>query len=67
MIQEGNATLLQCFPKDYLAADVDRSLRLHATSSNALFCTYLIGDVIYHKFAHDGVSYMFNGKTLTSW
>ena len=35
-MQEGNATLLYCFPKDYLAVDVNRSKCLHVTSSNAL-------------------------------
>ena len=37
MIQKRNATLLQRFPKAYFAVDVDRSIRLHVTSSNTLF------------------------------
>ena len=60
----GNATLLRCFPKDYLAADVDRSKCLHATSSNALFCTHYVGNVIYHKVSHGGVSDRFNRKNV---
>ena len=54
-------TLLQRFPNDFFAADTDRNKCLHATSSNALFCTHYIGNVIYHKFAHGEVSYRFNG------
>ena len=42
MIQKGNATLLQRLPKGYFAVDVDRSKCLHATSSNALFCTHYV-------------------------
>ena len=43
MLQKGNATLLQRFPKESFAADVDRSKSLHAMSSNALFaCTMLV-------------------------
>ena len=64
MIQNGNATLLQRFPKDYFAADVDRSKCLYATSFNALFCMHYVGNVIYHKFAHGDVSYRFNGKNI---
>ena len=33
MIQKGNETLLQRFPKDYFAADVDRSKCLHESSN----------------------------------
>ena len=64
MIQNRNATLLQRFPKDYFAADVDRSKCLYATSSNALFCTHYVGNVIYHKFSHGDVSYRFSGKNV---
>ena len=64
MIQKGNATLLQRFPKDYFAADIDRSKCLHATSSNALVCTHYVGNVIYHKFAPGDVSYGFNGENF---
>ena len=64
MIQKGNATLLRCFPKDYFAADVDRRKCLHTTSSNALFWTQYIGNMIYHKFSHGDVSYRFNGKNV---
>ena len=35
MIQKGNTSLLQRFPKDDFAADADRSKCLQATSSNA--------------------------------
>ena len=64
MIQDGNATLLQRFPKDHFTADVDRSKCLHATSSNALFCTHYVGNVIYQSFSHDDVSYRFNGENV---
>ena len=66
MIQKENATLLQRFPQDYFAADVDRSKCLHATSSNALFCTRYVGscNVIYHKFSHGDVPYRFNEKNV---
>ena len=40
-------TLLQCFPKNSFAADVMRSKCLHATSSNAPFCTYYVDDLNY--------------------
>ena len=63
-IQKGNATLLSHFPKDYFAADVDRSKYLHATSSKALFCTHYVGNVIYHKFSHDDVYIRFTGENL---
>ena len=43
-IQKGNVTLLRCFLKDYITADVDRSKCIHATSSEVLFCTY-VGNV----------------------
>ena len=66
MIQKGNTTLLQRFPKDYFAADADRSKYLHTTSSNALFCMHYVGNVIYHKFSHDDVSYRFNGKKFNA-
>ena len=62
MIEKGNATLLQRSQKEYFAADVDRSKCLHATSSNALFCTQYVGNMRYHKFSHGDVSYRFNGK-----
>ena len=65
MIQKGNVTLLQRFPKDYFTADVDRSECLYATSSNALFCTHYVGNVIYHKLSHGDVCYRFNGKSVT--
>ena len=64
MIQKGNATLLQCLSKDYLAADVDRSKCLHVTSSNVLFCTHYVGDVIDHSFPHSEVSYRINGENV---
>ena len=64
LIQEGNETLLRHFPKDFFAADIDRSKCLHAMSSNALFCTHYIGNMIYHKFSHDDVSYRFNGENV---
>ena len=66
MIQKGNTTLLQCFPKDYFAADADRSKCLHMTSSNALLWMHYVGNVIYHKFSHDDVSYKFNGKNVNA-
>ena len=64
MIQKGNVTLLQRLPKDYFAADVDRNKYLHVTSSNELFCTHYVGNVICHKISHGDVSYRFNGKTV---
>ena len=62
MIQKGNTTLLQHFLKGYFAAGVDRSKCLHAASSNALCCMHYVGNVIYHKFSHDDVSYRFSGE-----
>ena len=56
--------MLQRFPKDYFAADFDRSKCLHATSSNVLFCMHCIGNVIYHKFSHGDVCYRLNGKNV---
>ena len=64
MMQKGNASVLQRFPKDYFSADVDRSKCLHATSSNMLFCTQHIGIMIYHNFLHGKIVSM--GETLTS-
>ena len=64
MIQKGNATLLRRLPKDYFAADVDRSICLHATSSNAFVRTHYVGNVIYHKFSHSDVSYKVNGEKV---
>ena len=64
MIQKGNTTLLHGFPEDYFAVDADRSKCLHVTSSNALFCTHYIGNVICHKVSHDDFSYRFNGENL---
>ena len=61
---KGNATLMQRFPKDYFAVNVDRSKCLHATTSNALFCTHYVGNVIYHKISLGDVSYRFNGKNV---
>ena len=52
------------FPKDYFAADIDRSKCLHATSSNVLFCMQYVGNVIYHNLLHGDISYMFNGKNV---
>ena len=63
MIQKRYATLLQRLPKDYYAADVDRSKCLHTTLSNALFCMHYFGKVIENKFSH--VSYMINGENVT--
>ena len=62
----GDLTLLHGFPKDYFAAEADRSKCLHATSSNALFCTHYVGNVIYHKFSHDDISYRFNGENVNA-
>ena len=47
MIHKGELTPLQCFPKNYFPGDVDRSKCIHATSSNALFCTHYIDDMNY--------------------
>ena len=47
MIHKGKWILLQCFPKNSLAADVDRSKCLHATSPNAPFCAHYVDDVKY--------------------
>ena len=59
-------TLLQRFPEDYFAADVDSSKCLHYTSSNALFWTHYVGrlNVIYYKFSHGDISYRLNGKNV---
>ena len=64
MIQKGNATFLQRFPKDDFVSDIDRRKFLHATSSNALFRTHYVGKMICHKFSHGDVSYRFNGKNV---
>ena len=64
MKQKGNATLLQRLPMDYFAADVDRSKCLHATSSNEPFCKHYVGNVIYHNFSHDDVSYRVSGENI---
>ena len=66
MIQKGNTTLLHGFPKDYFTTDADRSKCSYATSSNMLFCTHYIGNVIYHKFSHHDVSYRFNGDNINA-
>ena len=29
-----------------------------------LFCTHYVGNMIYHKFSHNDVTYRFNGKTV---
>ena len=63
---ERKCDIVATFSKDYFAADVGRSKCLHATSSNALFCTHYVGNVICHKFAHGDVSYRFNGKNVTN-
>ena len=63
MIQKGNVTLLQHFPKDYFAVDVDRSKCLYM-SLNTLFCTHYVGNMIYHKFSNGDVSYRFNGGSF---
>ena len=39
MIQNGKSTFSQCFPKNSLGADVDRSKRLHAASLDGLGLT----------------------------
>ena len=66
MIQLGKATLLQRFSKDSFAEDVEMSKRLHATSSNALFCTHYVGNVNYRSL----ITVMFPigsiGKTITA-
>ena len=64
MIQKGNAMLLRCFPKDYFAADVNKSKCSHATSSKALFYVHYVGNVIYHKVSHSDVSYRFDGENV---
>ena len=66
MMQKRSTTLLQRFPKEYFAADSDRSKCLHATSSNALFFTHYVGNVIFFKFSHDDISYRFNGKNVNA-
>ena len=66
MIRKGNTTLLHGFPKDYFAVDADRSNCLHATSSNALFYSHFVGNVIYHKFSHDDVCYWFSWKNVNA-
>ena len=48
-----------------MAADVDLSKCLHATSSNAFFCMHYVGNMIYHKFSHDDVCYRFSGENVT--
>ena len=67
MILKGNETLLQHFPKDYLAGDIDRSKCFLVTSSNTLFCKHYVGNVINHKFSHDDIPYRLMGKTLKSY
>ena len=64
MIQKGNVILQQGYPRDYFAADIDRSkcLHVHVTSSNTLLCMHYVGNMIYHKFSHSDVSY---GRTST--
>ena len=52
------------FSKGLIAADIDRSKCLHATSPNALFCTHNVGNVLYHNFSHGDVSYKFSGKNV---
>ena len=64
MIQKGNATFLQRFPKDYFVSDIDRRKFLHETSSSALFRTHYVAKVICHKFSDGDVSYRFNGKNV---
>ena len=66
MIEKENETLLRSFLKDYIyfAADVDRSKYLHATSSNALFCTHYTGNVIYHRSSHGDLSYKISGGNV---
>ena len=63
-----NVTLLQHFPKDCFAVDANSSKCLHATSSNVLFCTHYVGNMIYHNFSHSDVSHIGSVvKTLTCW
>ena len=40
-------TLFQCFPKNSFAADVARSICLHATPSNPHFCMHYVDGVNY--------------------
>ena len=32
--------------------------------SNELICTHYVGNVIYHNFSHDNVSYRINGENV---
>ena len=68
MIQKGKSTLLQCFPKNSFAADVARSKCLHATSSNAPFCTQYVDEVIivtFHYAQWENVNVMLESKHTT--
>ena len=65
MTQKGNTTILQRLTKDYFAADIDRSKCLHAMSWNVLFCTHYVGNVIFHEFLNDDVSYRVNGENIS--
>ena len=49
MMQKGKLTLLQCFPKNSIAADVVRNKCLHMTSSNAPFCMHYVDNVNYYS------------------
>ena len=50
------------FLKNYFASDINSSKCLHAMSSNLLFCTHYIDDVIFHIFSYSDVSIRFYGK-----
>ena len=65
VIQSGNATLLQRFSKDYFAVAVEMTKCLHATSSNALFCTHYVGNVNYRSLITVTFPIGSIGKTIT--
>ena len=52
------------FFKNDFASNVNSSKCLHATSSNALFCTHYVDDVMYHIFSHGDVSIWLYGKNI---
>ena len=66
MTQKGKSTLLQCFPKNSLAADVAKSKCLQATSRNASFCTHYFGFVNYCKLITVTLPFGYMEKTLLS-
>ena len=62
MLLKGKSTFCDVL-KNYYASGVS-SKCLHATSSNALFCTHYVNDVIYHVFSHGDVSIRIYGKNV---